>query len=301
MRSILFFAMLLPALLWAQEGGRLSFEKFGNFRNTTTLVVLYDTTPGYNEAIQQVFRQSWNITPYRFIQENELLRYASDEAYSMIVRDNSEKTHSRTSGTTLIRRNHLAIYPCGKGAPLKNYGGKEAVAQFRMVNIDLVADYTHLVPLLVRTMQQYLRFLEQETLTEDNFETKFEYFRNAQVGKLASMRLLIDAGTLSADLVDEAALRAAYTYDFERVETGAMADELAPAPADAALLYLSPDGTDLYVIGIAEGEILYHAYRSADTPLQAADLEKIASAVATPPQLKLSVKERMNKFFGVDE
>ena len=288
---------LTLATLSAQEGGRLAFKQFPDLQATTTLMVLYDNAPAYNEALRAAVEGHWTVTPFTFIPEKDLAKYASDAKYSMLVRDNSEKSHTRVSGTTVIRRNHLALYVCGKGAKLSYYGGKDAVAQFEFADILAEGSYAVKVPALVRAMHQYLVFLGTEKITEDNHDRKLDYFRNAQASQLSGMTLYILDQDLPAALRNPARILEAYPHDFEIVSEALYKQAIAEARADVALLHLGPQAEDIYVV-TPLGAPLYHAHPGLREGLEIDDFSALASRVANPPEAQLTFFEKLRQLFG---
>ncbi|RMG60405.1 MAG: hypothetical protein D6722_21035 [Bacteroidetes bacterium] len=283
--------------LFAQEGGRLAFKQFADFQGTTTLMVLYDDAPAYNQALRAAVAAHWSLTPVQFIQEKEIAKYANDTRYSMLVRDHSEKSHSRVTGTTVIRRNHLALYVCGKGPDLKNYGGKAAVTQFEFADINDVASYAPKLPALIGAMHSYLTFLSEEKITEDNHDKKLEYFRNADAGKLSGMTLYLLNSDLPEALRDPNQLLKQYPYDFEIVNADLFGQAMRENRTDAAFLHLGPQAEDVYVL-TAQGKPLYHAHPGLRENLEARDFAHIAHQVANPPEAPLSFMDRLRKLFG---
>lgn len=291
----LFLWVLPPAV--AQDGGRLAFKQFTDLRSTTTLMVLYDDAPTYNEALRRAVEGHWTLTPTLFIAEKDLPRYANDAQYSMLVRDNSEKSHTRVTGTTLIRRSHLALYVCGRGPKLIHYGGKDAVAQFQLPDVMDAAAYDAKLPALIRAMHSYLGFLDREKITEDNHGRKLDFFRNAQAGKIGNMTLYILAPDLPDAMRAPEQLLAAYPHDFEIVTAEALRQVVAEGRPDVAIFHPTPKGEDIYVISLT-GEILYHAHPGMRERVQVQDFTQISNRIANPPEAELTLMEKLRRLLG---
>ncbi|MDX1909100.1 MAG: hypothetical protein SF053_18830 [Bacteroidia bacterium] len=262
MRQMLMLIGLLGFVLSplaGQNGGRIAFLQFPKIKATTMLVVEYEGQPQYNETIRQAVTQYWTLTPYKFISAAELTDYVKDDTYSMLVLDSTEKARHGVERTDIIKRNHLALYLCGKGLDMRNYGGKAALTQFQFRDAYATEEYLYKLPGLVQAMHDYLLFLNTQKITEDNHDKKYEAWRNRDVATLANVALYVVTHDLPEDLRDETQLRSWYQYDLQLVTPDEVATALAQQKPDIAFLHIAPNVTDLYIISAQGGKVLYHA------------------------------------------
>ncbi len=268
---------LSPA--FSQNGRTRALEEYATFKNDSLLVVLYPGQDAYNQVMQQTFERYWKFMPYRFLPAEKLPDYASDERYSMLVRNDAERFVGRVTGTDRIRSNHLAIYPCGLGADLSNYNGARAITQYHFADINDTSDYLFKLPALVQSMQHYLYFVEENRPTEDTHKKLLEEFCNDSVPSLAKRTLYLLPGQLPDNLATQEMLDKYYLHDAELTDKATIAQAIAAQRPDVAFLHLDPRQANLYVIGADGGKILYWRKTSRYGELRHKDLKQLSKAV----------------------
>ncbi|MEM7654728.1 MAG: hypothetical protein AAF399_01255 [Bacteroidota bacterium] len=292
--SLLSGLILLPSISMAQAGGRLSYEKYASVKNTTLIVVMDSTDNEYNDRIKSVMNHYWKLMPVEYVQQKDLDEYARNTDYSMLVRDRSERIRRTATASNVIRRNHLAMYHCDRGAFLKAYGGKEAVTQMEFADIAATDAYSYKLGAIVQSMQHYLMFLDTADITEDTYEYKLDHFQNHQAGQLTSKTLWINEEDLPAYLT-ASDIQDVYPYQVRLVRREAIQAAIQDGLADVAFLHLGPEVEDIYVLSAAEGRVLYHRDPQEHKVLSKADFRQMAAVADSPPVLQETWSERLDK------
>ena len=102
----LILIMLISASLFAQKAVA-PHDKIEKFYKTTTCVV-YDSDifNTYNKAIETAVKQSWTVTPYKFITMDEFQKLRSKPEYSFLIRTkvypDSDKRNDEYTFLTLV-------------------------------------------------------------------------------------------------------------------------------------------------------------------------------------------------------
>ncbi|MCI4670786.1 MAG: hypothetical protein MRZ79_21805 [Bacteroidia bacterium] len=282
---------LIPSFsLLAQEGGRLSYEQYPSFKGDT-LLILTGKDEAYDKVMASTIQSSWKATPYRFVNEKELYKLANSEAYSMLVLDKTTKTRGRST----IRRKHLSIFPCGRSADLTNYGGKYAVSQFSLYDVENSSSFIGKLPFLVNSMQSYLTFLDTaKSLMEDTYETTLLNWKSSQVSSLKNHILVIPSdnlpkGTSAADL------KSVYPFPYKVVKSSEIGKFQQMEKGSKALFHM--DARKRYITIILEdGQVLYTMEASSPGDFSSKDLKAIAKAIEKPAAENTSLKSRFDRF-----
>ncbi|MEO0899227.1 MAG: hypothetical protein AAFY71_22640 [Bacteroidota bacterium] len=283
---ISFFCMLS---LSAQEGGRMSFELYPEFQGDTLLVLTYSDS-AYNLAIRQSLAEYWNITPVKYVNEKELFKLANSDKYSMLVRDNSQKTRGRS----VIKRSHLCIFPCGRSADLTKYGGKYAISQYSIKKIDDSTPYLKKLPFLVKSMQAYIQFLgATENLDEDTFEPELTKWKNQGRTALTDITLVVAAKDLSNGMT-ESSLKSAYKLPLKVVKNEEIGKFSTMEEGQKALMFLDARKRYLSVID-EKGQLLYHNELANPGELSNKDFKTMSKNAGKPFAEGKSFEARLNK------
>lgn len=293
----LFSAILLalfPTFIFSQHGGRLAFEKFPTIKKTTLLVVLPEGDDTYKTSILPAIQEHWTITPTEAISVTELPEFSRNEAFSMLVIDNSERIRRSVDGDDVIRRNHIALYHCNRGEYLKAYGGKEAVTQWAFEDVRATSDYSYKLPGLIMAMHNYLTFLDTANATEDSHNKKLDVFRNYQADQLKDKTILLNTDDLPENL-NVASIQGVYPYPMEAVGSSEIQTALEEK-ADKAFLHFGPEFEDIYVIGTSDGTIYYHARPTERMQLRGQDFRAMKAIIDSPPVPQETMSERLDKF-----
>ena len=251
--------LLISQSAFSQNGRDRAVKDLKKFKGTEMLVVLYDGDELYNTEIKDAVSKYWTITPYSFIPQNELRNYAFEEEYSMLVRNDAKRVIHRVGRTDHIQSNHLAIYVCGKGDNLMNYTGQNALSQIHFKDINDTESYSYKLKALVQHMHEYLSFLEEKKITEDNHAKELRLFNTQEVKKLSGMTLYILKEELPEKLNDLEKLRKFYEHEVEIVGKEEIQAAIATQNGNVAFLHLDPRIKNLYVISAQGGKILYQA------------------------------------------
>ena len=273
--------MLLLSLspAFSQNGRTRALEEYPAFKNDSLLVVLYPGQEAYNQVVQETFERYWKFMPYRFLPVEKLPDYASNERYSMLVRNDAERFVGRVTGTDRIRSNHLAIYPCGLGADLSNYNGARAITQYHFSDINDTSAYLFKLPALIQSMQHYLYFVEENKPTEDTHEKLLAEFCNAEAAALAKRTLYLLPEQLPDNLATQEMLDKYYIHDAELTDKATIAQAISAQRADVAFLHIDPNKSNLYVLGADGGKILYWSTTSSYGEVRNKDLKRLSKAV----------------------
>lgn len=284
-RCLLVCLLLVVGKSMAQEGGNGSFSYLSHLKGDTLLVCQYEDGSGYDEAIARAIRQHWTFTPYRTVsvQALEDLISRDRKRYCMLVRDNTERSRHGQGRTHLIRRNHLAIYPCIHGAKLYNYHGRLAITQFEVEDIDEVSTYLALLPAFVQAMQHYVVFLDeqQEVLNIDNFDKLRAENRAGYLGDLKNMQLFLLAEQLPRQYQESDWLRA-YPFDLAMINQDALPYLLAEQADGYAFLHLSPEGEEFRVLGLVDGRVYEVARPQKFKAFAPKDLKRLGKRIQQP-------------------
>jgi len=271
----------------AQEGGNGSFSYLSHLKGDTLLVCQYEDGSGYDEAIARAISQHWTFTPYRMVSVAELeARISTDrKSYCMLVRDNTERSRHGQGRTHLIRRNHLAIYPCIHGAKLYNYHGRLAITQFEVEDIDEVSAYLALLPAFVQAMQHYVMFLDQqqEVLNLDNFDKLRAEARAGYLGDLKAMKLFLLAEQLPRQYQESDWLKA-YPYDLAIINQDALPYLLEEQAAGYAFLHVAPEGEEFRVLGLGDGRVYDVARPQKFKAFAPKDLKLLSKRIQQPAE-----------------
>lgn len=289
------FICLIPLLVMSQQGGRLAFEGFPTIKKTTMLVVLPEGDDAYNQAILKAVNTYWELMPVEAISIVDLEEYGRNEAYSMLVLDNSERIRHTVDGDDVIRRNHLALYHCNRGEYLKAYGGKEAVTQWAFFDVSETDAFNYKLTGLIQAMHNYLTFLDTAGVNEDTHNKKLDVFRNYQADQLKEKTLLVNPEDLPEGLTIEA-IQAAYAFDLQKASRKDIQAALDSQDPSKAFLHTGPDYSDLTIISTREGTILYQSKPTERLQLRVQDFQSMKATIESPPVPQESMSEKLDKF-----
>jgi hypothetical protein len=283
-KTVLVWLIIVLGAGWAtaQNGGGVFFKEYARFKKTTTLVVLDEEDKAYNETLRQTLEAVWKVTPLRFVTWMEAGAHMKDPAFSILVRDSSQKEIHRVDRTDIIKRSHLALYICGFGSDLRSYGGRNAMAQMEFLDVAKTEDYLYRLPALLKAMHSYLLFLENTKITEDNFLKNLTLYRSSRAAELDSMTLYASPEDLPENLRSTEALAAVYPFPVVLADKESIGKVVAEGKAGTALFHLGPNVEEIYVIGCADGAIHYYAKPTERNALTTADLKALTKAVQTP-------------------
>ncbi|MEM9897739.1 MAG: hypothetical protein AAF789_15390 [Bacteroidota bacterium] len=291
--------ILFSGHAFAQDGARLSFEHYKSVKEDVLLVALYENDSVYNEVVRGSIEKYWKITPFKFVPVQDLDSLALDHTYSMLVRDNSHKIRGRGR---LIQRNHLALFPAGRGSDFSNYGGHFAVSQFQLADIEQTADYAYKLPAMIHVMNHYMTFLDTVNyVDEDYFGPLMNEWQNQFRHDLNESTLYITEEDLPKGVsLDK--IKKAYPHPVvvaPKEEIGKLITSHAP---DAAFLHIDPRQKEFWVISTETGHILYHAKTQEYGSFGTKDWKVMAKSIKIDEKSpEAPVEEailKVNKLFG---
>lgn len=256
-----------------------SGEDIAAFFGTKTLVVLEDSPMSdYNSSIMEMMEQEWEITPYEFINGIEFEEKRRDPSYSFIytsmVTFENDRTDARyrflhlSLGGDYYRVNEM---PDIASVPLAYYG------------VDYES-YGYKTGILVRFIQNHALLLKGNPgIVSANV---LEYYNNNMKNIKDKVLYLIE-DELSADLRNEAAIRAVYPYRFEFVDYDEIEDAIRERDPDVVFLHkVGPEGTKndarsyKVIIGAADANFYFFDFHKVSDKnpdgLLEADLKKMA-------------------------
>jgi len=296
---ILGLFVLLSCQLCAQNGARLSFERYESIKEEVLLVALYEEDSLYNDIIRTNIEKYWKITPFKFVPEQDLIKLASEDEYAMLVRDNSQKIRGRGR---LIQRNHLSIFPSGRGGDWANYGGHFAISQFHLSKVEQTQDIAYKLPGLLQVMHHYMSFLDTvKFIDEDYFPPLLDQWQNQYNQDLSKKTLYLTKEDLGKDLSIEK-VRKAYPYPVELVSTDSIGKMIDQQQTGTAWFHIDPRKKELWAIDSESGHILYHAKTDDYGSLTIKDWKAMSKAVEAQNEEDTKPIDdailRVNKLFG---
>lgn len=285
-------------VLSAQNGGRVSFKYLSAIQGDTLVVVLDTADQVYNQAIKSAM-QDWTLHEHIQYVQGDAWHFLADipdhgesTAYTLLVRDASERTVRRANSTMTIRRNHLCLYPLDHGVNLKDYTGKIAVAQYQFPNILKEETFVYKLPAMLSSMQQYVTFLDTAEYDEDSFDKTLEGFRNAHRNALDSLTLYVIADDLGE--IDSTELAEAYPYALEIVGADSIQVAIDSQRSDVAFLHFDPRKREVWAIQ-ADGTVLYQTKLVERGSFTLADVHNLTKAIGKPYEAKLSWRNMVNR------
>lgn len=276
---LLFITLMGGLSIHAQTGRyRAIDEFFDQAKKSTLLVVEYEDDFDYNNSIKRAVDIFWTFTPVEIIPFSDLHKYANDDKYTMLIRNNSTRVKRGVRTTDQIKSNHLAIYLCGKGSDLRGYTGADALVQYHFRDIEDTDSYVFKISSLVRTMQSFLQFVDTTETTELKYERAVEEYLNELSHTLENKILYVLKDDLPEKLRDEKKLQKYYKNTIQIADKETIRKAVLTNREDGAILHLDPRVKEIFVIGIREGRILYHAPVKKRGSLTGKDFSTISSA-----------------------
>lgn len=296
---ILCLFLFLSIACHAQGGARLSFERYADIKEEVLLVALYEEDSIYNEIIRTSIEKYWKITPFKFVPAQDLVQLANKDEYAMLVRDNSQKIRGRGR---LIQRNHLAIFPSGRGGDWSNYGGHFAVSQFQVSDVQNTKEIGYKIPSFIQVMHHYMTFLDTvEYVDEDYFAPLMNQWQNQLNHELNGTTVYLTQEDLGKDIKLEK-LRKAYPYPLEIVSQDSIGTLIAQQKSGAAWFHVDPRKKEFWIIDTETGHILYHAKTAEYGNLTIKDWKAMAKSVEVKDEEESKPIDdailRVNKLFG---
>lgn len=279
-RFLLAFILCLNSVyeLRAQAARGKGAENFSWFNNTTTLIVLDDTISAYNIKVEDAIRKYWDITPVKFISRSELDDYLGTKNFSMLLRNNSERTIRRVRQNLTIRNNEIGLYLCYRHV-LTDYLPADAITYIKVKDVDAYSDYLYKLEGLIQTMQDYLKnFLDKRKITRDNIDQEEEQFFNQYRWRLKEVNLFIRAEDLPEG-IDKDNIQKYYRHNVSVVTPEEIEQAIASQEMGVAYLHVYPRAKQIQIISAKGGQVLYSAPAITYGEFHRRDLSRISKAV----------------------
>jgi hypothetical protein len=229
------------------------------------MLVVLDGTPKYNEILKQAVKDYWKITPYQFIEPNQVDLWLDNERYSFLMPIVIEEIRNNDISTYTKRFNYLAVIVGGKKS-LKKYSKNDLIsyAPFDFDNSEKErSESTFRLALMIRAMHDAILIMQQEKMT-GNYqklgEALIEHY-NKKSSTLAKKTLLVNPDYFSKKFgkIDFAH---AYPFKYEVADRGKIVQLMKDR--DLHYLYLSIVSTDekyLFIYNLYNGEIIYASFK----------------------------------------
>ena len=249
------------------------------FYNTRTMVVM-DTNPmsDFNFKIKDVMKNSWNITEYEFITEQEFESLKGNPAYSFLltttVTFNKDKTKARYTFLSLLMGKSdtdVRDMPDLCSIPLS----------YLRVEDD---SYAYKLDGFIRFIQNHVKLMtEHPELIKANV---FKYY-NKNVKSLKDKTLYLVAEDLETTVNTQKKIQKVYPYDVKIVSRDEVMEAIESKDPDVVFLHkVGPEGTRYkarcykFLMGAADSQLYYFDYHMI-TPkkrdyLLEKDLKKMA-------------------------
>jgi len=252
---------------------------YAAFYNTRTMVVM-DTNPmsDFNFKIKDVMKNSWNITEYEFITEQEFESLKGNPAYSFLltttVTFNKDKTKARYTFLSLLMGKSdtdVRDMPDLCSIPLS----------YLRVEDD---SYAYKLDGFIRFIQNHVKLMtEHPELIKANV---FKYY-NKNVKSLKDKTLYLVAEDLETTVNTQKKIQKVYPYDVKIVSRDEVMEAIESKDPDVVFLHkVGPEGTRYkarcykFLMGAADSQLYYFDYHMI-TPkkrdyLLEKDLKKMA-------------------------
>ncbi len=242
----------------SQTGNILNCENVYQVKESTTLVVLDDSSTTYNEIVRQTIDQYWTISPIKYIFRYELELYLGEREYTMILKNGATRIERRAAGSSEIQFNEIGIYPCNRGYSLSNYHARDAYAKIRVSDIDQPATYLYKLKALIPAMHLYLLYLDQGEINKNNFQKQLDKWMNDSPQVTHDMTLYVPLEEMPPRFNNQESFERYYDHPVRVVPRDTIQHVLSDALENVAILNIHPDLADIQVIA-SNGHILYAA------------------------------------------
>ena len=265
----LFLLLTLLALnsstsLLAQTGHIQSLESLPYLKSSTTLVVLDSIALGetpYNIIIKNFIDQHWTISSTRYIPRDSLTDYLTDRRYSMLFKNDVLRAERRVKGTSFIRFNEIGVYLMTRNN-LDNYRSSDAIAKILAVDIRDTATYQYKLGTLLKAMHLYLKDIQSQRLTKNNYEKKLNQYLNQYNALVPDYTLLVNVEELPDKIKSPKRIKRYYDFPVSLVSKDSIRTHVYQETEKMAILHIHPRNSGIQVIACEDGKILYAAKTS---------------------------------------
>lgn len=253
--SLLFlFFLLLYGQVLCQTGNHLTCERVFEVRSTTTVVVLDDYDSPYNEIMRRAMHRYWKITPIEFTTESKKFMFLGSRDYTILMKNQAVRVEKRVKGEFKIQFNEIGLYPGYRALDKQDLHARDAYAKIRVDSLHKTETYLYKLEGLIHAMHDYLVYAAQGNIRRNTYEKDMKTYLNRSSSELASKTLYVtyqDVPKEEQHLVD------AYQHPFTFIEKADLQSKIAQEDSAAAFLHIHPLVSQIYVIDIPTGRILY--------------------------------------------
>lgn len=255
--SIFLFSLFIFNDSSCQSGNRYAVKKAQEIPNTTVLVILDNTIRGkespYNIAIRSAMDKYWTLTNIEYKRASEVTDFIPAEGFSMLLKSFREVKNA--DGYTEQSHSDISLFLCNKDS-VNYYGGMDEIASINIKDPDSLVEVNYKLPILVQSIQHYLKFIVEKGVDMDNFFKKIKKFYTQNKQEIPKLTLYICKEELPASF-DTAKLPKFYKYPIEVVERTKLKKRVDLRTENAAIIHFEPNYRRYWVIRISDGSVLY--------------------------------------------
>lgn len=257
MKKLIFLSILIISsnLIFSQKAVA-PHNEIEKFLNTTTCIV-YDSDifNTYNTAIKTAVKQSWTITPYKFITMDEFETLRKNPDYSFLVRtkvypDNAKKNYEYTFLTLVI------------GSRNKSFEELTEICSFPLsyYNTDY-EKYDYKLGALLLFVQNHINITyDDPALTTNNI---ISYY-NKNISEINNKTIFLNKENLADDINSLSKISKYYSGDIKITTPSMIQQAIDDKNEDVIILHLVTPNTTGYegkcykmLVGAADGKLFY--------------------------------------------
>ena len=270
---ILFLLALMEGL--SQTGNHLTCERVFEIKGTTTVIVLDDIESEYNRIMREAVEKHWKITPYKFTTESKKILFSASRDYSLLMKNQAVRVEKRVKGDFQIHFNEIALYPSYRIVENEDLHARDAYAKIRVDSLHKSETYLYKLEGLIHSMHNFLVYASQGNIRRNTYAKDMKRFLNLHASELSSKTLYIT----SQDLAEEyQPFMEAYEHSMKFVEKDQLEAKIRSGDPRAAFLHIHPLVSQIYVVDIATGRILYGNRTEQYKKLSIGDIENLSRA-----------------------
>lgn len=278
MRNHLFLLIFSTISLWnvsAQVGNRYGMSSVRGFTQTTTLIVLDNTTNGketpYNIAIQKAANKYWKITPFVFKRYTEIDPMIPSYGFSMLFKSHREVRNADNYSQQVI--DNIALVMCDRDS-ITHYGSMNEISKIDLTNPDDAVEVNYKLPVLIRAFQNYVAYISKSQIDFYDFQKGLSKFCNKRSKELKKMKLYLCEEELPKGFSANV-MKNYYKLPFEVVKRSKLTEIIDQETENAAILHFDPNFRRIWVFSIKDGDFLYMAGGTKIGDFTTKDMKKL--------------------------
>ncbi|MEM6261198.1 MAG: hypothetical protein AAGI38_01725 [Bacteroidota bacterium] len=287
---LILLLLLCTSTIFAQIGGSVGVNRIKKLVERTTLVVLENDDPVYNNAIIKATQLHWNFTPVRYIQREELGKYMPSDDHAMLIRTRRKVEYPLRYKVLRQEHNDVALLLCDEDS-LKDMPGFFEIASIELEGLEA---WTYKLSGLVGAMNSYVTFMHENKADKDVYDKHLKQFTTKRAKELTALNLLVEPALLPDSLKSASSIKlyyptAASIADQETIQIACDTQDSA-----SAFIHMENKGNYYQVIRCSDGAILYQDDLEDQGILQPIDFQRLAAKVEgnNLKYLKLKVTSR---------